>query len=367
MPTIILQEVSVADHHIALQVQTETLAMKYVMRVTWKDQTRRIHKTDIQVVAPQYRARMSFDVGREYSVSIAAMNGAEVGPFSKAHTARILQSSARRLSSSRDFKAVAVAGKRSTRETILSLPASEANRVPSWLCFPVTIALSVAAVGEISDVIFVDEESSRENFTCVAQFASLDTIHCWISAAETFKDIVWQYQVRGVSGKDLAEGKLIQEAPGIDSCLKWESAYFCDSLTPSCVRNCQVCALQPHAETIPICETGGGGGGDGGGWSWNQTFGNQTDTIGQCEGRRLSTGNDLVFISPVRDMDLKVHFSFQEQQQQSSAISKSCSRFVPIGTALERFRIDSNSLAVISGQLFLEVPEIFALMNSNAR
>lgn len=365
MPKIRLQEVSVADHQIALQLQTESVAMKYVMRVTWKDQTRRIHKTDLQVVAPQYRGRMSFDVGREYSLSIAAMNGAEVGPFSNAHAARIVQSSARRLSSSRDFKAVAVAGKRSTREIILSLPLSEVNRIPSWLCFPVTIALSVAAVEEISDVIFVDEDSSRENFTCVAQFVSLDAIDCWISAAETFKDIVWQYHVRGVSGKDLAEGKLIQEAPGISSCLKWESAYFCDSLTPSCVRNCQVCALQPHAEKVPICESGGG---DGGGWSWNQTFGNQTDRVGQCEGRRLSsTGNDVSFLSPVRDMDLKVHFSLQDQQQQPSAISKSCSRFVPIGTALERLRIDSNSLAVITGQLFLEVPDILFFVNSDAR
>ena len=171
---------------------------------------------------------VSIDRGSLYSFSVAAVAAAGTSPFSKdvSLTGQSCSGGAGRcLQTGLTILPVPVAGERSTRRALLELGREQRDRVPSWLCFAITIALSSPASERLVSVEFADpnntrtfsqnirrsnfgarqvkrsvkscfsesRKSDRKSFTCVGNGDSFDTIHCWIPAARTSADLLWQY------------------------------------------------------------------------------------------------------------------------------------------------------------------------------
>ena len=107
---------------------------------------------------------MSIDRGSLYSFSVAAVAAAGTSPFSNdvSLTGQSCSSGAGRcLQTGLTILPVPVAGERSTRRALLELGREQRDRVPSWLCFAITIVLSSPASERLVSVDFVAPNNTR--------------------------------------------------------------------------------------------------------------------------------------------------------------------------------------------------------------
>ncbi|CAE7791996.1 unnamed protein product [Symbiodinium sp. CCMP2592] len=338
---------------------------------------RKYAQIDYEVQAGDLQVVLSIDRGSLNSFSVAAVAAAGTSPFSNevSLTAQSCSSGAGRCLQTETgltILPVPVAGERSTRRALLELGREQRDRVPSWLCFAITIVLSSPASERLVSVDFVDPNNTRKSFTCVGNGDSFDTIHCWMPAARTSADLLWQYRIKGDSGAAVAEeGTLIQEAPSIEACRRWEQAYYCHSSEPVCVQNCHQCSARKHAPgRAPNCEepgaywaalefpetTGGVAG------SQNESGNGQACSLPKYWELGLERRLSGSVAEPTRD-DIKVKLKIQSRSmcptRRDVVRGQTCSNFRPaaLTTSLQQLKakLHHNHSLLLSGEVHLDL------------
>ena len=374
---VALTEVRASGSEIELILGNESNcgeSITHLLRISWETKetesgsTRVVfHHKDFEIHSPD-GAHIVLDAGRIYSFQVAAVNSVGVGPFSLKRRA---VASGRRLASLFGLP-VPVVGPLASG-SILSLPESEQNRVPSWRCVEVGVALSSDARYEISAAVFSDVDHNHENFSCFANFYSFNKIHCSIPSRRTSVDILWNVEVIS-NGRRVAElGKLLQEAPSIKSCREI-GADYCHSKDPACVKSCEECASRPHVGSPPNCSSKGSY------WTWIGTGSVDSGVEKQemCpvepqpywEDRLLSFRRLAGSLSPSRIVNIRLSWVTgceREVRAARSELPDNCVHEVKslVHSPIQQLRSKLNSSVVLVGEVWLLVPNVPAFLNDH--
>ncbi|CAE7229649.1 unnamed protein product [Symbiodinium sp. CCMP2592] len=345
MPQVAHAELHYAELQIAIALQAPVTPCvqnlgsvepvhHYVLRASWIDSGKgaTYHqeieaKPQQQGPTRQMTATLGLVAGRQYFLSLAAVSAAGRGPFARVslddESNATNETSPRRLFNTGVFsQAVAITGPFSAGHVVLSLPPEQQNRLPSWRCFPMTVALSSAVPEDIHRVDFETMDATDLNsMHCSPKSTSRSEISCKKVGRAIEADVIWKLKVVSVSGNLLAEGMLREEAPSVSTCWEWDRAQYCNSIVPACVKSCQECSVRSHLGDKPDCNA-------------SEAWQLQTQEICLADAedikhdsRRMSDVSDLA-VQYVRSYDITISEPLPQcSEMPPSPKAESCSRF----------------------------------------